>query len=107
MAVEVAAPSARPMTLTQKSPSIELQRKADTAMIYGILCVFFGWTILIPILSLLGFFCKEDLFFGDGVSALAKKEGVPVPTKATLGLILTLVFGGMQSLALIVSLCNR
>jgi hypothetical protein len=108
VAVEAAAPSARPITLTQKSPSIELQRKADAAMIFGIVCVFFGWTVLIPILSLIHFFkTKDGGFANEGVSALAKKEGVPVPMKATLGLILTFVFGGMQSLSLIIALSNH
>jgi hypothetical protein len=79
-------------------PSVELQRKSDQAMIFGIVYIFFGWTVLIPIASLLCFFAD------DGASALAKKEGVPVPARATIGLILTLIFGAMQTLALIIKL---
>jgi hypothetical protein len=64
-------------------------------MTFGILCVFFGWTILMPIASLICFFAE------DGISALAKKESVPVPVRATIGLILTFVFGGAQTLAVV------
>lgn len=71
-------------------------------MIFGILCIFFGWTILIPLFGLADFFASDA-----GVSALAKKEGVSVPTRATFGLILTLVFGGMQSLGVIIALCKK
>jgi hypothetical protein len=78
-----------------KVPSVDLQREADRAMILGILCVFFGWTVLVSLFSL--------CYYSD-VSSLAKKEGIPVPLRATIGLIFTLVFGGMQTLALIVKL---
>jgi hypothetical protein len=90
----VATPPATIALRAPKAPSVELQRKADGAMIFGIVCIFFGWTVLVPICSL--------CYFCDNVSSLARKEGVPVPVRATIGLILTLTFGAMQTLAIII-----
>jgi hypothetical protein len=42
---------------------------------------------------LLGICCYWD------ASTMAKRPGLPVPTKATVGLVLSLLFGGGQCLA--------
>lgn len=90
-------PSAPPAPLTApvlapRGPSLELIRKADMPMICGILSVVLGWTFIVPIFGICGY---SDTF------SMAKKEQVPVPGKATVGLVLCLLFGAAQGLAVI------
>jgi hypothetical protein len=75
-----------------RQPSLELIRKADSAMVYGIVSVLLGWTIIVPVSGVLTF---------NEASDMAKKEQVLVPGKATVGLVLSLLFGVSQGLVLI------
>ena len=77
--------------------SLELGRKADGALTCGILSVLLGWTVLVPFVGL--------CFYNEALT-LAKNERVPVPGKATTGLILSLLFGIAQGLAVLIRL-NR
>lgn len=88
----------QPLTSFPKSPSLELGRQSDWTMVWGIVSVVLGWTVLVPILGLL---CYAE------ASATARKDGVPVPRKAIVGLILTLLFGGVQTMALIAHLTSK
>src|SRR5450755_1656501 len=73
------APTAEPPICTQlpisllKSPSLQLGRKSDAAMIWGIMSVVLGWTAIVPIFGL-AYYCDA--------STMAEKEGMPVPRKA-------------------------
>lgn len=98
------APAAESPTRTQpavsvpKSPSLELGRKSDGAMVCGILSVVLGWTVLVPFVGI--------AFYSDA-SVMAEKERIPVPRKAVVGLILSLLFGTIQTIAMIAHLVNR
>jgi hypothetical protein len=72
-----------------KGPSVELIGEADHVLIWGIVCVLLGWTVIVPLITL-------DRY--SSASKLAKEEGVPTPTKATIGLIIALLFGIAQVL---------
>jgi len=80
-----------------RTPSLDLNRLADWVMVWGVLSVVLGWTFLTP-------------FFGICVyidaSRMAKKEQVLVPSKATIGLVLCLLFGAGQGLAVILHCCK-
>jgi hypothetical protein len=75
-----------------KSPSLELGQHADWAMSWGILSVVLGWTVIVPVLGIIYYL---------GASYLAEKEKVSVPRKALVGIILSLLFGAVQTIALI------
>lgn len=79
----------------RKAANLELERAADKTMICGILSVALGWTVLVPLFG---------LCYHSEASAKAKEEGIPVPTKATVGLLLCLLFGAVQGLAVIAHL---
>ena len=81
-----------------KSPSLELGRESDSTLIWGILSVVLGWTVLVPGYAILCYVYA---------SHLAEKERVPVPRKAIVGLILALLFGAMQTIALIAHFYSR
>lgn len=89
--VQVVAPSIK------KTPSLELEKEADSALTFGILSIFLGWTFIVPFIGLCQYL---------GASSMADKEKVRVPTKATTGLILSIVFGACQGLAVISHLCK-
>lgn len=89
--VQVIAPSIK------KTPSLKLEKAADSALTWGIVCIVLGWTIIIPLLSLYQY-CE--------VSSKADKEQLRVPTKARVGLILTLLFGICQGFAVIAHCCK-
>ena len=72
------------------SPSADLCHQAELVLMWGILSVVLGWTFIVP---LTGLRVYNEAF------ATARKERVPVPWKATLGLGLALLFGAAQSLA--------
>jgi ribosomal protein S27E len=80
-----------------KSPSLELVRESDGAMFWGILSVVLGWTVFVPVCGLAYF---------AGASTTAQKEGIPIPRRAIVGLILSLLFGTVQTIALIARLRN-
>jgi DNA-directed RNA polymerase subunit RPC12/RpoP len=82
----VAAPSAN------KSPSMEIVHKAETTLLWGIASIVFGWTFLVP------FNCWG--WYHD-TAETAKTERVPVPGKATIGLVLALLFGGVQTICMV------
>jgi len=92
------APSPQSATLTNpqyallKSPSLELGRQSDWTMIWGILSIVLGWTMLVPLFGFMG--------YGE-VSKLAGRETIPIPRRAIVGLILSLLFGIVQTIALI------
>jgi hypothetical protein len=92
-------PSAPRLTVStpQQSASLELSRAADKAMIWGILSIILGWTIIVPIICLCIYAatCEQ-----------ARKEHTPTPTRATVGLILALLFGIVQGLTMIAHLAK-
>jgi hypothetical protein len=96
-----AAPQSATLTNSQhsllQSPSLELGRESDWAMVWGILSVVLGWTVLVPLFGLVG--------YGEA-STLARKEGVPIPRRAIVGLILSLLFGTVQTIALVARLTD-
>jgi DNA-directed RNA polymerase subunit RPC12/RpoP len=75
-----------------KSPSLELGRQSDWTMIWGILSVVLGWTVMVPLIGLCPYY---------EASTLARKEGIPIPRRAIVGLILSLLFGTVQTIAMI------
>jgi DNA-directed RNA polymerase subunit RPC12/RpoP len=84
--------AAKPSPTRPTAPSLDLQRKADGVLIAGFLCIVFGWTAIVPLLTVFGFLsASED----------AKKEKVLIPGNATVGLVLAILFGGVQTLAII------
>jgi hypothetical protein len=77
--------AAKPSPIKPTAPSLDLQRKADGVLIAGFLCIVFGWTVIVPLLAVFGFLsASED----------AKKEKVLLPSNATGGLVLAIIFGG-------------
>jgi hypothetical protein len=80
-----------------RSPSTELSHQAEIVLMWGILSVALGWTFMVP---LTGLRVYNEAF------AMARKERVPVPWKATLGLGLALLFGAAQGLAIIFYFCK-
>jgi hypothetical protein len=72
--------------------SLELNRQADWVLIFGVLSVVLGWTVLVPFFGLCCYLWAYDT---------AKSERVLVPSKATIGLLLSLLFGAGQGLAMI------
>ena len=98
-AVQTVPPPQRRQALapTAKGPSLELLQACDKVMVCGILSVVLGWTIIVPLLGICGY---------SVISEQAKKEQVLVPGKATLGLVLSLLFGAVQGLALIAHFCK-
>jgi hypothetical protein len=81
------APAAAP-----GSPSLDLIRQADKAMISGILSIILGWTFIVPFFGVCMYY---------ETAKLAKEESVLVPGKATVGLVLSLLFGIAQGIVLI------
>ena len=87
-------PLPKPVAVVARpTPSLELSRKAIGSMVCGILSVGLGWTVLVP---LIGLFCYLS------ASDTAKEERVLVPWQGTVGLVLSLLFGGVQGLAMII-----
>ncbi|SRR6266478_1557563 len=82
----------QPTSSPQRTGSIELGRSADKTMIWGIVCILLGWTIIVPILCLVVYSYTADQ---------ARKEQVLIPTRANVGLILALLFGIGQGIALL------
>lgn len=78
--------------LAVTTPSLELQRKADLTLTWGVVSIVLGWTIIVPLIALCVYLETSDL---------AKKEQVPTPGKSMTGLILALLFGIVQGLAVI------
>jgi DNA-directed RNA polymerase subunit RPC12/RpoP len=85
----------QPPTTFPKSPSLELGGRADWAMTWGILSVALGWTVLVPLLGLHYYLLAANS---------AQNEGVQLPRKALVGVILSLPFGAVQTIALIAHL---
>lgn len=73
-------------------PSIELLRSADKVFNWGIACIVLGWTILVPFIAYCSYY---------NISQDARKENALVPGKATIGLVLSLLFGVAQGAAMI------
>src|SRR5262249_24825037 len=73
-------------------PSVDLERQAEKVMVMGVLSIVFGWTVLLPLFAVAQYI---------DTSNAAKKENLPTPSKATTGLVLALLFGSVQVLALI------
>jgi hypothetical protein len=95
------APSPAPLTIaatTVKAPSLELRGKAETTLIWGLTSIVLGWTAIVP---LMGFAYYSD------TASMATNERVPVPGKATGGLALSLLFGGVQVLTLIANMMKK
>lgn len=72
-------------------PSVALLRMADAALIWGCLSIVLGWTVFVPAIGV-------DRY--SDAAKQAKKEDVPVPAKATVGLLLALLFGIVQTLTM-------
>jgi hypothetical protein len=81
----------------QRTGSLKLGRTAHKALIWGIFSIFFGWTIIVPIISFC--YCVDT-------SAQAKLEQVPNPTRATVAVILTILFGLFYGLSLLIHLSH-
>jgi hypothetical protein len=84
--------SPSPQPVRQSSGSLYLAGKAQATLILGVMSVVLGWTFIIPFIG-----CAQYL----DTSTQAEKENVPVPGKATAGLILCLIFGIAQTIAVI------
>jgi len=84
------APASQPVPKT--TGSLELAGEAQTTLILGVLSVVLGWTFIFPILGVWAYL---------GTSYIANEEHVPVPGKATAGLILSLLFGIAQGITVI------
>jgi DNA-directed RNA polymerase subunit RPC12/RpoP len=82
----------------QRGPSLELAGMADWTLTWGILSIVLGWTVLVPLLGLIHYL---------GALHLAEKEKIQVPRKALVGNILSLLFGTVQTIALIAHFYNR
>jgi hypothetical protein len=85
-------PSPAPQPVRQSSGGLQLAGEAQTTLILGVLSVVLGWTIIVPFLGVVSYL---------GASTVAEREHVPVPGKATAGLILSLLFGIAQGIAVI------
>jgi len=87
------APTRQPEPQNQPAmASVALLRNADVTLNWGIASIVLGWTILVP---LIGF------IYYSAVADEAKKENTLVPGKATIGLVLSLLFGVAQGAAMI------
>jgi hypothetical protein len=88
--IQLAQPAAVPAL--SKLTNLELARASEAALVCGILSIVLGWTFITPIIGV----CKycEALH-------MAKEDAVPTPAKATVGLVLSLLFGIVQGLAVI------
>ena len=75
-----------------KHPSLELVRKSDTTLFWGIASILLGWTILVPLIATCVYMETSDV---------AKKENVSVPVKATSGFILAIQFGITQGIVVV------
>ncbi len=91
-APDVPATTTTVASAIQKTQSVELGRQAERTLIWGIASIVLGWTFIVPICC----FCSYS-----ETSEVAKKERVPVPGKATTGLILSLLFGVVQGIGVI------
>ena len=89
--VEVVTPSG------EKAPSLELARQAHNVMLWVIASIVLGWTIIVPLATLFAYLHISDI---------AKKEQVSIPSKATVGLILAILFGCVQGAATIAHLAK-
>ena len=77
----------------QSRPSLELGHKSDCVLLVGILSVVLGgWTVIVPLIGFYSYCC---------VIEIAKAESVPVPRKAFVGVILSLLFGTVQTITMI------
>jgi hypothetical protein len=79
----------------QSRPSLGLGQTSDGALLWGILSVVLGWTVIVPLIG----FC-----YYWNVTEAAQSESVPVPRKAFVGVILSLLFGAAQTIAMIAHL---
>jgi hypothetical protein len=83
-------PSPKAVTeIVHPSPSLELTRHADWVLSWGVLSIVLGWTVVVPLIGVCAYI---------DASSMAKKEQMPVPVKATISLVLCLLFGAAQSL---------
>lgn len=86
------SPPLHPTSPSQRNGSIELGRLADKTMIWGIVCILLGWTMIVPVICLVVYSWTADQ---------ARKEQVLIPTRANIGLILALLFGIGQGIAVL------
>jgi len=70
----------------------ELEKRAQWSFILGIGSIVFGWTFLMPL------FCGAVYI---DTCNVASKHNRAIPGKATVGLILAILFGGFQMLAVL------
>jgi hypothetical protein len=87
-------PVQQPVTaVAHPTPSLKLSGRAISSMVWGLLSVGLGWTVIVPFIGLCCY-----LF----ASETAKEERVLVPWQGTLGLALSLLFGAAQGLVVII-----
>jgi hypothetical protein len=70
--------------------SIDFRSYANDLLIWGICNIFLGWSVIAPILGLASYY---DLWRSRGMER--------VPWQATIGTILTLVFGVSESMMML------
>jgi hypothetical protein len=82
----------KPKVYDLRTPSIGLMRMAENTLAWGIASVVLGWTLIVPLLG---------LFLYIETRGQATKEQVELPSKASWGLACSLLFGVVQTLAMI------
>jgi hypothetical protein len=94
----LATPEAVITPSANKTPSLELGRDAHNVMLWGIASIVLGWTLIVPLATLGGYLdvCKTS-----------KNEQVPIPSKATVGLVLAILFGCVQGAITIARLAKH
>jgi hypothetical protein len=89
-------PLSLPLQPTAAGPS--LIGKADVALAWGVACMFFGWTVIVPLISVC---CLLN------VNSAAKAQNAAYPTRAVIATILTVTFGFIQAFAMFVAIVNH
>lgn len=70
--------------------SPELKNKANAMVGWGVASVFFGWTIIVPVVGI--------IYYGV-VTTAAKAEKLATPTRSAVGFWLCALFGVAQTWA--------
>lgn len=87
--------SATSEKVRQAEASAKLHNASENTLICGILSVVLGWTVLVPLIAV--------GFYGE-VREQAGVSKEPIPSKATAGLLLALLFGITQTIVMLGSL---